>query len=237
MSTDVSRPASEEGRDVEAERLATYDPALRYYAGFDRWAKRPMLRREICVARSNAVFHILDDRGQIWFWDDDWNIWLGIGDPAEAHLHAENRAFVAAMRRAVPVIHLLTETKSIGERAAAQDALCSLPVRWVRHSKLLRPAATYVAGSARHTSIAASPRRTPGKSPTFPRLTGWKISRASCVNYRRPSSETSRSGTRPTSDTALLWAAAGLDPVGSPTRPRLAQYPGMHAPLRACVHA
>ena len=126
MSTDVSRPASEEGRDVEAERLATYDPALRYYAGFDRWAKRPMLRREICVARSNAVFHILDDRGQIWFWDDDWNIWLGIGDPAEAHLHAENRAFVAAMRRAVPVIHLLTETKSIGERAAAQDALCRL---------------------------------------------------------------------------------------------------------------
>ena len=124
MSTDVSMPAAEEVRDVEAERLATYDPSLRYYAGFDRWSKRAMLHREIWVARSNALFHVLDERGQIWFWDNDWNIWLGIDDSAGAHLHAENRTFIAAMRRAVPVIHLLTKTKSVGERAAAQEALC-----------------------------------------------------------------------------------------------------------------
>ncbi len=110
----------------ERERLEALAPRWRFWAGFDRWCYEAMSHREITVACSNSVTHVLDGKGQIWFWDREWQIWLRIGDPAEVHLHAENRAYVAVLRRSVPISRLLMSTRCSGERSAAKEALCRL---------------------------------------------------------------------------------------------------------------
>lgn len=111
---------------LELERIKALDPNLRYWAGFDRWSYAALSRREITVAFSNAMTVVLDNDFQLWFWDREWKIWFGIGEPAEAHVHAENRIYVTAMRRAVPIIRLLLATPNYGERKAAEQALARI---------------------------------------------------------------------------------------------------------------
>lgn len=115
--------------DEEQKRREALHPRWRYFGGFDRWSHRSLEQREIIVATANCVRVSLDEQGRIWWWDRGWGLWMGIGDPAEAHVKAEHDFYVATLDRAVPIAWILTRSSHEGERQAAKEALRRLAER------------------------------------------------------------------------------------------------------------